>query len=344
MSHEVRPTLQQPVLEICGLKLDFETRRGALHALDGVDMSIYAGETLGLVGETGCGKSVTALSILRAIPSPPARIVAGSITYRGQDLLTLPMSDMRRIRGDKIAMVFQDPATALNPVFTVGHQLIDVIRQHETEHGRSRVWARNRALELLDMVKLADPEAVLRAYPHSLSGGMKQRVMIAMALSCNPDLLIADEPTTALDVTIQAQILRLMGELQDQINSAVLLITHDLGIVAQVCQRIVVMYAGVVVESGSVHAIYHHPLHPYTRGLLDALPDRSGKRGALRVIPGSVPDIAEPPLGCRFAPRCEFATDACRLEKPVPITLDDGHTVSCTLNLTQQPTPEKKST
>jgi peptide/nickel transport system ATP-binding protein len=307
-----------PLLEIEGLKTQFFTRDGIVRAVDGVSYSVNAGETLAVVGESGCGKSVTALSVLRLIQSPPGRIVAGSIRFEGRDLLTLDEAEMRRIRGNEISMIFQEPMTSLNPVLTIGHQIGETLRLHQ---GLNVAQANERAVELLRLVHI--PEAARRVdqYPHQLSGGMRQRVMIAMALACNPKLLIADEPTTALDVTIQAQILDLMRELKAKLGAAIVLITHDLGVVAEMAQRVVVMYAGRKVEEAPVAEIFDQPLHPYTHGLLASVP-RLGStlagdiKARLTEIPGMVPSLREEMAHCAFAPRCAFATDRCRREVP----------------------------
>lgn len=296
-----------PLLEVKCLTTDFMSDNGTVHAVDGVSFNISRGETVGLVGESGSGKSVTALSIMRLI-RPPGRITAGEIFYKGQDLLALSPREMRKIRGKEIAMIFQEPMSSLNPVFTIGDQISEVVQLHE---GMSRRQAMNKAAELLSIVHIPSPERRLHEYPHQLSGGMRQRVMIAMALSCNPKLLIADEPTTALDVTIQAQILDLLNELKSKFDMAVLLITHDLGVVAETAQRVIVMYAANVVEEAPVDKLFETPLHPYTQGLLRSIPRidlAAGKRHRLAQIPGTVPALCgELRPCCRFAPRCEFA-------------------------------------
>jgi oligopeptide/dipeptide ABC transporter ATP-binding protein len=320
-----------PLLDIRDLSTHFFTRRGRLPAVDGVSFQIEAGETLALVGESGCGKSVTAASILRLVPDPPGRIVAGRILFEGRDLLALPMREMRAVRGNRIGMIFQDPMTSLNPVFTIGNQLAEAVREHRSV---SRAQAMERALDLLNLVGMPDPARQIREYPHRLSGGMRQRVMIAMALACDPALLIADEPTTALDVTTQAQILELLEDLKQRLGMAILLITHDLGIVAQTAQRVLVMYAGRVVEAADVEQLFNDPLHPYTRGLLNSLPrpDVEGEEGRprpLTEIAGMVPSLATLPAGCRFAPRCSFAQDVCR-ETDVRLTaFPDRRSAAC---------------
>jgi oligopeptide/dipeptide ABC transporter ATP-binding protein len=290
------------LLEIDNLRVGFDTEAGLVRAVDGVSLALEPGQTLGLVGESGCGKSVTASSVLRLVPSPPGRILGGAIRFDGTDILQMPAESLTRIRGQEIAMIFQDPMTSLNPVFTVEKQLGEVLA---LRFGMDRAAARARSLEMLRTVGIAEPEARLTAYPHELSGGMKQRVMIAMALLCEPRLLIADEPTTALDVTVQAQILRLIKDLQQRTGAAVLLITHDMGIVAETCDEVAVMYAGQIVEQGSVFDIFARSQHPYTVGLLRSIPRRgTSKRDDLPTIEGVVPSLLAPPPGCRFADRC----------------------------------------
>jgi oligopeptide/dipeptide ABC transporter ATP-binding protein len=291
-----------PLLEIENLQVGFDTEAGLLRAVDGVSLQIRSGQTLGLVGESGCGKSVTASSILRLVPSPPGRILGGSVTFQGVDILKLPREQLPRIRGTEISMIFQDPMTSLNPVFTVERQMIEVLRQR---FGMERRAARARSTEMLEIVGIPDPAARLTSYPHELSGGMKQRVMIAMALLCEPKMLIADEPTTALDVTIQAQILHLIRDLQRRTGTAVLFITHDMGVVAEMCDEVAVMYAGRIIEQGDVFEIFENGKHPYTRGLLSSIP-RPGlpRKSDLPTIEGVVPSMLKPPLACRFAPRC----------------------------------------
>jgi peptide/nickel transport system ATP-binding protein len=319
-----------PLLEVQNLRTHFYTRDGIVRAVDGVSFSVNAGETLAVVGESGCGKSVTSLSILRLIASPPGRIVEGSIRFKGRELLALSEAEMRRIRGDQISMVFQEPMTSLNPVLTIGRQISEMLTLHR---GLSQREAMGRAVEMLRLVNLPEPERRVSQYPHQLSGGMRQRVMIAMALACNPQLLIADEPTTALDVTIQAQILDLMGKLKEKTGAAIVLITHDLGVVAEMAQRVVVMYAGRKVEEASVQMLFAEPRHPYTRGLLNSVPRLgevqapAGKR--LAEIPGVVPSLRETIPGCIFAPRCSYATDRCRKEYPPLEYKRDGHAVAC---------------
>ncbi|HTN48310.1 MAG TPA: ABC transporter ATP-binding protein [Burkholderiaceae bacterium] len=317
------------LLEIRGLKTHFRTDDGWLHAVDGVDISIGRGETVGVVGESGCGKSVTAMSVLKLVPMPPGRIIAGQILWQGRDLVPLGAHAMRAVRAREIAIVFQEPMTSLNPVYTIGEQIAEVLRLHE---GLSRRAALERAIEMLKLVHIPTPERRVHDYPHQFSGGMRQRVMIAMALSCNPKLLIADEPTTALDVTIQAQILDLLGELKAKFGMAMMLITHAMGVVAETAQRVVVMYAGKVVEEAPVKELFAHPRHPYTQGLIRSIPriDTAAEHKVrLEAIPGVVPKLIDPPEGCRFAPRCRYAQEACRSATPPLRTMAPGHQVAC---------------
>ncbi|HTE36449.1 MAG TPA: ABC transporter ATP-binding protein [Reyranella sp.] len=310
----------------------FNTLDGVVRAVDGVSFDLARGETLGIVGESGCGKSVTALSILRLIPPETGRIASGSIRFEGEELTTLSEAEMKRLRGHRISMIFQEPMTSLNPVLTVGTQIAENVVRHR---GVSKKAARERACEMLDLVRIADPRRRLDEYPHQLSGGMRQRVMIAMALSCDPQVLIADEPTTALDVTIQAQILDLMLDLKEKTGTAIVLITHDLGVIAETAQRVVVMYAGRKVEEAPVEALFDNPLHPYTRGLMRAIPrldidaEEGGTRPRLQEIPGLVPRLTQPIVGCAFAARCELATDRCRAQAPPVVDAGSGHTVAC---------------
>jgi oligopeptide/dipeptide ABC transporter ATP-binding protein len=321
-----------PVLEIDGLKTHFFAPEGVVRAVDGVSFAVHGGETLGVVGESGCGKSVTALSVLRLVASPPGRIVGGAIRLLGKNLLSLSEAEMEKIRGNDISMIFQEPMTSLNPLLTVGRQISEAVVLHQKLSQRD---AMDQAIETLRRVHIPDPEQRVRAYPHQLSGGMRQRVMIAMALSCNPKVLIADEPTTALDVTIQAQILDLMRELQDTLGTAIVLITHDMGVVAETADRVVVMYAGRKVEEAAVDDLFEHPGHPYTRGLFGSLPNlevaaRSNpRRTRLTEIKGMVPSLADLPQGCSFAPRCAFATEECRAAYPPLRRLRPGHLVAC---------------
>ncbi len=318
------------LLDVRGLKTYFFTRDGVVRAVDGISFSVARGETLAIVGESGCGKSVTSLSILRLIASPPGRTLEGSVLFEGRDLLGLSEAEMRKIRGDAISMIFQEPMTSLNPVLTIGRQVAEVLMLHR---GLSREDAMLSAIEMLRLVKIPEPERRVAQYPHQLSGGMRQRVMIAMALACEPRLLIADEPTTALDVTIQAQILDLMRELKARTGAAIMLITHDLGVVAEMAQRVVVMYAGRKVEEGSVEALFATPRHPYTRGLLDSIPKLgAASRGAatrLSEIAGTVPSLSEAIVGCAFAPRCAYATVRCLNEYPPFEEKAPGHGAAC---------------
>ena len=318
--------MSEPLLRLEGLKTHFFTDDGVVRAVDGVSYHLGERETLAVVGESGSGKSVTALSILRLVAEPPGRIVEGRILFRGRDLVTQPLAEMRRIRGKEISMIFQEPMTSLNPVYTCGEQIIEAVVVHE---GVDRKAARDRAIEMLRLVGIPLPEQRVDEYPHQMSGGMRQRVMIAMALACRPAILIADEPTTALDVTIQAQILELLKRLQAELGMAVLLITHDLGVVAETADRVAVMYAGQVVEYCEVAAAFRRTLHPYTAGLLASLPRLGDKRATLRVIPGNVPNPAHFPPGCRFHPRCPVAQDRCREQAPPLAVFAGGHQSRC---------------
>lgn len=324
-----------PLIEVRGLKTYFHTEGGVVRAVDGIDFIIESEKTLGIVGESGCGKSMTALSILRLIPSPPGRIEAGEILfYRNGDVLDLAKlkprgSQMRSIRGNEIAMIFQEPMTSLNPVYTIGSQIMECIRLHQNLSKRA---ARRKAIEMLQAVRIPSPEQRIDEYPHQLSGGMRQRAMIAMALSCNPALLIADEPTTALDVTIQAQVLELMNDLRREFKAAILFITHDLGVIADMTDDVAVMYLGKIVEIGAVRHIFHNPKHPYTQGLMNSIPTlttRAKKR--LVAIEGVVPDPLEAPQGCGFGPRCPRAKEICAKEIPVLQEVMPGHRVACWL-------------
>jgi peptide/nickel transport system ATP-binding protein len=324
--------LAESVLEVDNLQTHFFTPSGVIRAVDGVSYSVRAGETLGVVGESGCGKSVTALSILRLVANPPGRIVGGAVRFKGVNLLELSEPAIEAIRGNDISMIFQEPMTSLNPLFKVGHQISEAIALHQ---GLSRREAMGRAVEMLRRVYIPEPERRVHAYPHQLSGGMRQRAMIAMALSCNPRVLIADEPTTALDVTIQAQILDLVRELQDTYGTAIILITHDMGVIAENADRVVVMYAGRKVEEADVDDIFDNPGHPYTKGLLGSIPhlDAAARsepvRSRLTEIKGMVPSLANLPDGCSFAPRCGLATDRCRAERPMLEQRRPGHWIAC---------------
>ena len=324
--------MAERLLEVKNLKTYFFTDEGTVRAVDGVDLHIDKAETLGVVGESGCGKSVTALSVMKLIPQPPGKIVDGEILYNGVNLVDLPANKMRKIRGKEISMVFQEPMTSLNPVFTCGEQIAEAIRLHE---GLGRREAMDKTIDMLKLVHIPNAERRVKEYPHQLSGGMRQRIMIAMALSCNPKLLIADEPTTALDVTIQAQILELLNELKAKLKMAVMLITHDMGVIAETAQRVVVMYAAKVAEEAPVAQLFKEPLHPYTQGLLRSIPRidlAATERRRLETIPGTVPtlrgDIAP---GCRFAPRCPFVKSVCTEKDPVLKEVKPGHKVACWL-------------
>jgi peptide/nickel transport system ATP-binding protein len=331
---EAQPiTTDKALLEVDGLQTFFFTRQGIVKAVDGVSFTLKRGETLAIVGESGCGKSITALTLLRLIPDPPGRIVSGSVVLDGRNLMDLDDAQMRKVRGNDISMIFQEPMTSLNPVMTIGRQIAEVILLHQS---LSRSAALEKAVEMLRLVRIPEPEQRIKEYPHQLSGGMRQRVMIAMALSCNPKLLIADEPTTALDVTIQAQILKLMIDLKKRVGAAVIMITHDLGVVAETVERVVVMYAGRKVEEAPVKALFRRPRHPYTIGLMQSMP--RGKRGKiakgaerarLQEIPGIVPSLREKIPGCAFAPRCRFATARCVEQAPPLVDKGEGHIVAC---------------
>ena len=321
------------LLEVSDLGTWFYTRQGIVKAVDGVDFEVAAGETLAIVGESGCGKSMTALSLMRLIPEPPGRIVSGSIKLAGRDLLKISEEEMRDVRGNEISMIFQEPMTSLNPVMTIGKQISEALILHRD---MDRKQAMKRAIEMLELVRIPEPTQRAKEYPHQLSGGMRQRAMIAMALACNPKVLIADEPTTALDVTIQAQILELIVELQREFSAAVLLITHDLGVVAETAHRVIVMYAGRKVEEATVGELFARPLHPYTVGLMNSIPrldlirgqtDRSNER--LQEIPGIVPPLFDLPPGCAFAPRCSRADEKCRTERPAYEEKQPGHWAAC---------------
>ncbi len=310
--------MEQALLQLKDVKTYFFTSEGLAKAVDGVSYDVHAGETLGVVGESGCGKSVTALSILRLVPDPPGRIVGGEILFQGRDLLKLSKSEMRKIRGNEISMIFQEPMTSLNPVFTIGNQIAEAIILHQ---GLGKKAALDKAVEMLQLVGIPSPERRVHEYPHQLSGGMRQRAMIAMALSCNPKVLLADEPTTALDVTIQAQILDLMLRLKEEVGAAIVLITHNLGVIAETARRVVVMYCGKIVEEGPVEEIFHNPKHPYTQGLLRSIPrvdEKARAEGKVRLqeIPGIVPSPYNFPTGCKFAPRCPLAESICEEQEP----------------------------
>ena len=337
---------REPLLTVTDLVTQFDTEDGRVTAVDGVSFDVMPGETLGIVGESGSGKSVTALSVIRLIQTPPGRIAGGRVTFKGRDLLGLPDHEMREIRGDEISMIFQEPMTSLNPLFTVGDQIMEAVLLHQD---RDRQRARERAVEMLRKVGIPSPEKRVDQYPHQMSGGMRQRVMIAMALACNPSLLIADEPTTALDVTIQAQILDLIGKLKHDTGASVMLITHDLGVIAETADRVIVMYAGQIVETGDVDTIFDRPMHPYTSGLLQSIPRLTEDKDRLHSIEGIVPSPFDMPKGCRFAPRCPLADAQCtswgagpgpgRSPSPSPgpgareavplVAIEPGHEVRC---------------
>ena len=321
------------LLQLRDLHTHFHTPDGVVKAVDGVTYDLHAGETLGVVGESGCGKSVTALSILRLIPEPPGRIFGGGILFEGKDLTKMAQKDLRKIRGNHISMIFQEPMTSLNPVFTIGFQIAEAVMLHQ---GMNKKDAMDKSAQMLELVGIPLPYQRIREYPHQLSGGMRQRVMIAMALSCNPKILLADEPTTALDVTIQAQILELMLKLKEDLGTAIILITHDLGLVAETCQRVVVMYAGIVVEEAPVEEIFANPMHPYTVGLLNSIPKLKTKADGrekvrLQEIPGIVPSLHRLPSGCSFNPRCPEVQARCREEEPELREITPGHKVRCLL-------------
>ena len=321
--------MSEPLLDIRGLQTHFATDNGMVRAVDGVDIAISRGETVGVVGESGCGKTVTAMSVLKLIAMPPGKIVSGQILWQGRDLIPLSGGELDEIRTKEIAMVFQEPMTSLNPVYTIGDQIAEALRRHE---GLSRRGALDKTIEMLRLVQIPNAEKRVRDYPHQFSGGMRQRVMIAMALSCSPKLLIADEPTTALDVTIQAQILELLTDMKSRFGMSIMLITHAMGVVAEVAQRVVVMYAGKVVEEAPVGQLFANPRHPYTQGLIRSIPrvDKAGGgKVRLQTIAGTVPKLIAPPAGCRFAPRCSFATDECRAAQPALRELEPGHKVAC---------------
>jgi oligopeptide/dipeptide ABC transporter ATP-binding protein len=315
------------LLEVNNLQTYFFTRGGVVKAVDNVSFVMNAGETLGVVGESGCGKSVTALSVMRLIANPPGKIVGGEINFNGENILEKNQHELTEMRGSKISMIFQDPMTSLNPVFTVGYQIAETVKRHRKDVSNDQAW--KRAIEMLDLVRISDPKRRAKNYPHEFSGGMRQRVMIAIALSCNPQLLIADEPTTALDVTIQAQVLELMKGLSREFNTAVMLITHDLGVVAGTCQQVNVMYAGHIIESAPVKQIFETPAHPYTVGLLQSIPRLHESRGSrLTPIAGQPPDLSNPPVGCPYAPRCPKVQNRCRQERPELMPVGRGEQVA----------------
>ncbi|MBA4535654.1 ABC transporter ATP-binding protein [Bacillus aquiflavi] len=319
---------KKPILQIKNLKTSFFTDDGEIPAVDHISFDVYPGEIVGIVGESGCGKSVTSLSIMGLVPSPPGKIVSGEILLNDENIVQATEKRMRQIRGNELAMIFQEPMTSLNPLFTIENQLIEAIRIHKKG---SKKASYNRAVEMLKLVGLPRVNELMKSYPHQLSGGMRQRVMIAMAMICNPKILIADEPTTALDVTIQAQILQLMKDLNEKLHTAVLLITHDLGVVSEVCRRVIVMYSGKIVEEGDIQTIFTDPKHPYTKGLLLSVPDMRKKKNRLYSIPGNVPKPGSIKQGCRFYGRCESRMERCLLEDPPYVIVEEGHNVRCWL-------------
>jgi peptide/nickel transport system ATP-binding protein len=326
------PRMTSPILEIRGLKVHFTTDDGIVQAVDGIDLTIGRGETVGVIGESGCGKTVTAMAVLKLIAMPPGSLAGGQIVWKGRDLAPLRNNELDAIRSKEIAIVFQEPMTSLNPVYTVGYQIAEVIRQHEKLGRRESL---ERTIEMLTLVQIPNPQRRVHDYPHQFSGGMRQRVMIAMALSCKPALLIADEPTTALDVTIQAQILDLLADIKSRLGMAMMLITHSMGVVAETAERVVVMYAGKVIEEATVDGLFAHPRHPYTQGLIRSIPrvDRTTvHKNRLEAIPGTVPRLINPPVGCRFAPRCRFALAVCREAEPPMREISPGHKVACVLD------------
>ncbi len=327
------------LLDIKDLKTTFDTHDGVVPAVDGVSFGIRSGETVGVVGESGCGKSVTALSVMGLVPYPPGKIEGGQVIFEGEDLLQKSSEEVRRIRGDKISMIFQEPMTSLNPVYTIGNQIGETLEYH---WHYSKKQALERTISLLASVGIPEPEARVKQYPHELSGGMRQRAMIAMALACDPKLLIADEPTTALDVTIQAQILEVMRGVRDRFGTAIMLITHDLGVVAEMAERVVVMYLGRIVEEGSVREIFYSPMHPYTDALLRSIPKLGRKTQRLHVIPGVVPNPMFMPKGCKFHARCRLATERCRNEEPGIIEVSPGRKVRCFYPLIETGSAHKK--
>jgi peptide/nickel transport system ATP-binding protein len=316
----------KPLLEVIELSTHFATDDGAFRAVDGISFTLHPGRTLGIVGESGCGKSVTALSIMGLVPNPPGRIAGGVVRFQGTDLVGLRAAELRELRGNTISMIFQEPMTSLNPAFTIGDQIMEVILRHRAVTPRN---ARKRAIEMLRRVRIPAPEQRFDDYPHKMSGGMRQRVMIAMALACDPKLLIADEPTTALDVTVQAQILELMRTLRDETGAAIMLITHDLGVIAEIAQDVIVMYAGKIVERADVASLFADPQHPYTIGLLGSIPKLHAEQQTLATIEGMVPNPLDLPQGCRFHPRCPFAVDRCRASAPPLAEIKPGHFSAC---------------
>ena len=316
----------KPLLEVKNLKTYFHSNKSLVKAVDDVSFEVYEGETLGIVGESGCGKSMTCMSLARLVECPPGKYEGGEILFDGKDMLKISDAEMREVRGNKISYIFQEPMTSLNPIFRIGFQIEEVLRLHR---GLSKEEAHKEAIHALDLVRIPNPERIVDEYPFALSGGMRQRVMIAMALACNPKLLVADEPTTALDVTIQAQVLDLMNDLKKQLNTSILFITHDLSVIAEMADRVMVMYAGKVVELADVNTIFEKPLHPYTQGLIASRPDMSTSTTRLTVIPGNVPDLSDLPKGCSFGPRCPFFTEKCSEKVPDLVEAAPNHFVRC---------------
>ena len=318
--------MSDKLLEVKQLRVSFQTETGTANVVNGIDLTVYPKETLGIVGESGCGKSVTSLAIMGLIPTPPGRVREGEIWFNGCNLLAQKKGALRKIRGNEISMIFQEPMSSLDPAFTIGSQIAEAITFHEKA---TAAEIKSRSIELLRLVGIPNPEQRYKEYPHQISGGMRQRVMIAIALACNPKLLIADEPTTALDVTVQAQILELMNDIRERLHTAILLITHDLGVVAEMCDRVVVMYAGEIVEEASTELLFDRTAHPYTEGLLNSMPKLDGPKTRLTSIEGNVPSPAEMPTGCRFHPRCSYATEICREAPPQLVEIEVGHKVRC---------------
>jgi oligopeptide/dipeptide ABC transporter ATP-binding protein len=316
----------RPLLEVRDLTIHFSTEEGLVRAVENVSFEIYPGEILGIVGESGCGKSVTGLSFLKLIPIPPGQIVSGDIFFEGMRLLDLEEKEMEKVRGNDISMIFQEPMTSLNPVFTIGDQIMEAILLHQGLH---KTEARKRTIEMLDRVKIPSPEKRIDSYPHQLSGGMRQRAMIAMALSCQPKLLVADEPTTALDVTIQAQVLQILKEIQREMGMSVMLITHDLGVVSEIADRVAVMYAGRILEYGSIESIFGKMRNPYTKGLMHSIPQLTERKNRLNTIPGQVPNPMDLPVGCKFHPRCDLMIEACKKEEPPLFQVNGDHLSRC---------------
>lgn len=318
--------MSDKLLEVKQLRVSFQTENGTANVVNGIDLTVYPKETLGIVGESGCGKSVTSLAIMGLIPTPPGIVQEGEIWFNGRNLLRQKERELRKIRGNEMSMIFQEPMSSLDPAFTIGSQINEVIMFHEKV---SAAEVKNRSIELLRLVGIPNPEQRYKEYPHQISGGMRQRVMIAIALACNPKLLIADEPTTALDVTVQAQILELMNDIRERLHTAILLITHDLGVVAEMCDRVIVMYAGEIVEEASTEVLFDRTAHPYTQGLLNSMPKIDGPKSRLSSIEGNVPSPADMPTGCRFHPRCSYATEICREAPPLSVEVEAGHRVRC---------------